>query len=612
MRLRVNEDCCACSYCYRNCPVGAPYFDGEQMQINTELCIGCGRCVRACPMGAIQDTDSAEKPVQKHGTEHLSCDALIIGAGGSGMTAAVRLAEQGRKVLVLEKEKNTGSGALHVAGPMQFVDTKWAREAGAEPRAPQIVKDTIEYGQGRLNSALVEKTIYALPRFFDWFCTFAEDASEGFILKEGGGGPSQPPTDDAEGEPAGAGTGMPGSAMGMNKGLVVEARSYSPESPLFHNSGEFIMTRLFRRAEELGVRILRETRAVKLLRDGNGAVSGVLARDPGGEVIVDCSVCLLATGSLLLSDVVKKKDPEFAGCFQPRYGHTIKAYTGDGYSLCRDAGIPVREDEIWINVTGSVVMPCDSLCVEYAEAAHKKPVMPADLRGHANRPESLMVNLRGERYQNEQMSNISIDAQLKQPQGLSYTILTEEQMKSPCQPWLPVLDENGKPMKTRMPPGMGAAPWNEENMKWLDSLKGNHLIIADSMSELAERAGMDKSVLNATAERYNGFCRAGSDDDFGKNPAYLHPMDHGPFYAIRTFIMSDGAEGGIPIDDSCRVQGGEKPVSNLFAAGDNASGNIVPVSKQKKLWITNEFSWALASGMIAADGMLSELEGSAS
>ena len=56
MKLVVNKDCCSCSYCYRACPVGAPYYDGEQTRIDQDKCISCGKCVKKCPMGAIYDS----------------------------------------------------------------------------------------------------------------------------------------------------------------------------------------------------------------------------------------------------------------------------------------------------------------------------------------------------------------------------------------------------------------------------------------------------------------------------------------------------------------------------------------------------------------------------
>ncbi len=612
MKLYVNEDCCACSYCYRNCPVNAPYSDGLQTQIDQSKCIGCGKCLAVCPMGAIIDEENPPKPVEAHEKLTYSCDAVIIGAGASGMTAAVRLAEKGKKVIVLEKEKRTGSGAMHVAGPMQIIDTKWAFDANEKPKAEEKIREIISYSNGLLDEALIKNTVSALPRFFDWFCSFC-DASEGFELTDAShmGPPPMPdemePEEKEKQEAVIAGGGMPGSAMGGNEGLVVVAKSYSPDKPMFHNPGEFVMTRLFKQAEELEINILRSTRAEHLLKAEDGQIIGVQARDEGGEIEVQAKLCLIATGSLIWSEALKKVKPDFADVYQPKYGHTIKSYTGDGFEMCREAGIPVKYEDIYLNITGSLVMPCDGLTVEYAEAAEKKPMFPPDLRSHSNRSESLIVNIRGERFENEQMSAITVKEQMKQPKGLAYAIFTEELIKEAPYKWIPVLDENQKPLRTLMPTGMPAGPWNEEHMKWLDSLKGNHLIIAQTLEELAERAGMDQETLKNTVDRYNTFCHEKEDLDFGKNPAYLVPLEKGPFYAVRTFLMTDGAEGGIPINEHCQVKGKEGVIENLFAAGDNSSGNIVVSEKQERIWITNEFSWALSSGMIAADEMLRQL-----
>ena len=48
-------------------------------------------------------------------------------------------------------------------------------------------------------------------------------------------------------------------------------------------------------------------------------------------------------------------------------------------------------------------------------------------------------------------------------------------------------------------------------------------------------------------------------------------------------------------------------VKGLYASGDNSSGNIVNLGNDQKTWITNEYSWALCSGMIAADSMIRDL-----
>lgn len=220
MKLKVDNHCAGCSYCYRYCPVGAPYFDGIQTQINNGKCISCGICVEKCPLGAIYDEENPPRPAEPHEKKTCHADAVIVGAGASGMVAAVRLAEKGKKVLVLEKAKRSGAAALHVAGPMQIIDTQWAKEAGEKPKAPERIRQILEYGQGHFDPELVEKTVYALPRLFDWMCTFT-DMGKGFVLREGRMGP--PPMD--AGSPDGPGPEKDGQmpAPGQDKGKAGQA-----------------------------------------------------------------------------------------------------------------------------------------------------------------------------------------------------------------------------------------------------------------------------------------------------------------------------------------------------------------------------------------------------
>lgn len=622
MKLVVNQDCCSCSYCYRACPVGAPYYDGEQTRIDQSKCISCGKCVKKCPMGAIYDSENPPKPMEPHAPKRLEADAVIIGAGGSGMIAACRIAETGKKVVVLEKAKRTGCGAIHVAGPLQFFDTKWALDAGAEPVVEEKIAQTLEQNGDHLDHELVRKTLRAMPKFFDWLSTFAP-VEEKFELTEARGGPGGPPPmpdDDAEMPMPGempvpgdepefmqAGTGMPGSGMGGNTGLVVDTKSLCPPSPAFHNAGEFIMDHLFEYAEKLGVTVLTQTPAKKLIQNENGDIIGVHAQDPGGDVDISCKVCLVAAGSLLMSEALKKAQPDYADAYLPRFAHAINTYTGDGFELCKEAGVPVSYDDIWLNITGSLVMPCDALTVEYAEATGKTPLINTALRPHGTRPEGLMVNLNGERYENEQYANATVKFQKKQPKCVSYTIMPEAVIKAQPMKAKPLYDENGNRVR-QMVPMMGKPQWNQADMDWWASRKGAHLVIADTIEEIAEQTGMPVENLKATVAHYNALCAKKQDTDFGKDPDYLIPIENGPFYAIRTFLMSDGAEGGIPIDANCQVKGKTGPVKGLYASGDNSSGNIVNLGNDQKTWITNEYSWALCSGMIAADSMIAALK----
>ena len=95
----------------------------------------------------------------------------------------------------------------------------------------------------------------------------------------------------------------------------------------------------------------------------------------------------------------------------------------------------------------------------------------------------------------------------------------------------------------------------------------------DSIAELAERIGLDPAALEETVARYNGFCEAGADDDFGKDPQFLHPVATPPFYAVQMFTATFGTVGGLDVDTQIRVlkQDGE-PFEGLYAIGLNSFG----------------------------------------
>lgn len=67
--------------------------------------------------------------------------------------------------------------------------------------------------------------------------------------------------------------------------------------------------------------------------------------------------------------------------------------------------------------------------------------------------------------------------------------------------------------------------------------KGNKVTIfaADSYEELAGCLGMageSKRQFVASIERYNELCKNKRDEDFGKDPRLLHPLENGPYYAF--------------------------------------------------------------------------------
>jgi fumarate reductase flavoprotein subunit len=106
--------------------------------------------------------------------------------------------------------------------------------------------------------------------------------------------------------------------------------------------------------------------------------------------------------------------------------------------------------------------------------------------------------------------------------------------------------------------------------------QGNkHVFFAGTIEELAGKAGIDVAGLKATVERYNGFCDAGYDEDFGVKSECLFPVRKSKFYAVRAALAAYHAFGGIRINGKCEVlDTALRPIKGLYAAGDCCAAEI--------------------------------------
>ena len=123
---------------------------------------------------------------------------------------------------------------------------------------------------------------------------------------------------------------------------------------------------------------------------------------------------------------------------------------------------------------------------------------------------------------------------------------------------------------------------------------------ADSLSEIAEKFSLDS--LEATVEKYNGFCDAGADGDFGKDPAFLKAVKTAPFYAFEYVPSAWGTNGGVKVDSHLRAMDEKNnPIPGLYVAGvDQGSVYSVP-------YYTNEgasVGLALGSGVYVAEEIM--------
>ena len=120
---------------------------------------------------------------------------------------------------------------------------------------------------------------------------------------------------------------------------------------------------------------------------------------------------------------------------------------------------------------------------------------------------------------------------------------------------------------------------------WADAEKVERLIFgnpslvqsADTIDELARKAGLPVEGLSATIARYNALIETGVDEDFGRfgpgktrfNNEASVKIETPPYYAIQTFPLTRKSMGGVAIDLACRVvDKQERPIPGLYAVGE--------------------------------------------
>jgi 3-oxosteroid 1-dehydrogenase len=114
------------------------------------------------------------------------------------------------------------------------------------------------------------------------------------------------------------------------------------------------------------------------------------------------------------------------------------------------------------------------------------------------------------------------------------------------------------------------------------------VVKADTLGQLAERIGIEPTVLETTVKRYNDNAARGEDPDFLRHqfglmaPGHVAPIEKPPFYAVEIHPGMLGTNGGPQIDRNGQVRRlGGGLVDGLYAAGNTAA---------------NVFGWAYPSG----------------
>jgi fumarate reductase flavoprotein subunit len=279
-----------------------------------------------------------------------------------------------------------------------------------------------------------------------------------------------------------------------------------------------------------GVDVVLNSRVTSLVTNDEGRVTGVKI----GDDEATCGAVIVATGGFGNNpEMIAKYLPQAAATGDWRWYIGAEGARGDGITMGTAVGGVVDGH----NRALLLATPGFSNDLEVA--------LPGWL---------VMVNKDGRRFCDE---------------TTSYTVMAGLLNKQGGRAWA-IFDEASRAGAKRTP--RFQAYWVDEILE--QKADEGRIFRADTLAELAAKAGIDPVGLEGTVERYNHDVEAGRDTAFFKT-AELAPIATGPFYAaeIRAAILCWTGTGLRINADTCVIDKADKPIRGLYAAGETV-GNL--------------------------------------
>ena len=468
--------------------------------------------------------------------ETYDADVVVVGCGGSGFMASITAADNGLKVVTIEKAGSVaGVNGIKVSGPFG-ADTEvlHSREGGSTLTPDEPFYHMMEYTHWTPNPALIKRCLNESKN------AVAKLQSIGYVMKEA---------------------------------------NFRFETPFDGEKGGFhlITNALDERVElwqkalaDRDITVLYNTAASNILMEDGKPVGIVAMKEDGTQVTVNAKAVIIASGGYLGNRDLQEKFLK---------SRKLNAAAG-GNSLCDGSGIMMATED-----AGAVMTKTFGYCPCEYGGTNSKASRPAKQDKYDQNQwfkfglyGNLLVDGEGKRFINEgllcdyPMSYGSEQIMLNAPwygivdqayvdamktEGLyEYTIARGAETVAGS--WF-----IGNYFKDRILTNLDADA--EEGLRegWLAK--------ADTLEELAEQFGLTN--LPEAVAKYNEYCDAGVDEEFGKNKWYLNKVDQGPFYAVQCEPSAWSTFGGVRTDDQCRALNiDNQPIPGIYVVGtDNGS-----------------------------------------
>lgn len=484
-------------------------------------------------------------------------DVIVVGGGGSGLSAAISACTSGADVIVIEKGEDVGGTTALSVGSFTAASTSYQYRAAVND-SPELFEHDMQLANGsneaRENSELRHVLANNAGATLEWLSTLGVH----FL------GPTPEP---------------PFEKPRMHN-IIPNSRAY--------------IEALHRECKRLGVTIVTDCRASQLLVDKNDRVMGVRA---GGDFLARRGV-ILATGDYSNSPSLKA---EYVSTESARVPGVNPLSTGDGFKMARSIGaVPCNMDRTLEQLRfypskrrDPIKMlpanPAVTSALSWGVCHLPKRVIAFAARGALTSwvaPESslypagaILVGPRSCRFANEQVGHEAARSLVSEAENRCY-VLFDSRVADKFSRW-------PNPVSTF--PGIAYA-----YVKDYRTYRPDVYHVSDTIMGLAGEMGLDPQTLVTTIDRWNDAVDHNRDEEFGRTE-FGAGIAQPPYYALGPlggFVTI--SDGGLKVDTECRVlrEDGEQ-IRGLWAVGSTGQGGLQLINHGLHI------AWAMTSGRIA-------------
>lgn len=442
---------------------------------------------------------------------------IIVGAGSAGIACAIRAAECGKRVLVIEKETVVG-GTLHVtAGHLSGAGTSRQQAVGIADTPDAHLADIARISRNTMHPQIAEKAVALAAATIDWLEDKNYPFHERVPMIIHGHEPYQIPRTYFGKDDIQPGMKRPGQTV---------LRTLLPFWNKYLAAG-LIDCRTEHRL--VGMRVEgNQLQVLELNHQGNSI-----------HLMVNQKPVVLTTGGYAANpDFFQQVSPG-----APRLISTARASsTGDGIQLAMQTGAGFSGGEKHVSTLGALELEPGSGRADFWSAWARVS------NGKDRKQREIYVNEYGHRFMNEY--DLGADERerlvLAQPNRRFWIIFDEIALHD----------------------GDSLIPqWSTAEIQAASKL-GKAVWQAASIAELAQRIGLPAQALEETVAQYNHAVAVQQDTQFGRT-FLAHSIRESPFYAVLVYAYSLISFGGITVDENLRVLKKDgSGFDNLYAAGE--------------------------------------------